>query len=159
GKGVPRDYLSSHYFLIHILSAFVAYASFGLSFIASVLYLSQSHALKSKQVGNFYHRLPPLKDLERFIFYSVVWGVFLLGVGIVSGAFWSNNVFHTFVVREPKSLASIITWFAYGFILLLRARSLIGERKSVVFVLLAFGLVLFTFLGTSFFGTKLHVGI
>ena len=159
GKGVPPDYLSSHFFLIHILSAFIAYASFSLSFIASVLYLIQSHALKSKQVGNFYHRLPPLKELERFIFHSVIWGVFLLGIAIVTGAFWSKSVFRTFIVREPKSIASMITCLIYGLIFFLKTRALVGERRSVLFVLFAFMLVLFTFLGTSLFQTKLHVGI
>ena len=101
GKAIPPEYFNNHYFLIHILSACFAYASFAISFVAAALYLAQAHALKSKQISNFYSQLPPLKDLEKFIFYSVMWGIALLGVAIVSGGFWSKSAFHTFVL-EPK---------------------------------------------------------
>ena len=159
GKVIPSDYLNSHYFLIHILSIFVSYASFALSCTASVLYLIQAHALKSKQLGTFYHELPPLRELEKFIFYSVAWGFCLLGAGILSGALWSKSVFHTFIVREPKAAASMVTWIVYGIVFWLHHKSVISGRRSVLYVLYAFGLVLFTFLGTSFLQTKLHVGI
>ncbi len=159
GKAIPPDYFNNHYFLIHILSACFGYASFAISFAGASLYLAQSHALKSKQVGNFYRKLPPLKDLEGFIFYSVVWGIFLLGIAIVSGGFWSKSTFDTFFVWEPKTISSVLTWIIYVFVFYLHHSSLIGERRSVKFVLFAFAFVLFTFLGTSFMKTKLHVGI
>ena len=49
-------------FMLHILSAFFAYASFAISFAAGVLYLIQRHELKSKHAGTFYHKLPALED-------------------------------------------------------------------------------------------------
>ncbi len=159
GKAIPLDLVDNHYFLIHILSAFFGYASFTLSFVAGTLYWIQSNALKLKQLGSFYQKLPPLKELEQFIFYSVIWGVFLLGIGIVSGFFWSKSVFQTFSVWEPKTIASILTWLTYGIIFYLHSVSLISGKRSVTFVLSAFGFVLFTLLGTSLFQTRLHVGI
>lgn len=159
GKAIPIHYFENYHFLLHILTAFFAYASFTLSFVAAALYLVQSHTLKSKQIGNLYQKLPSLKELEQFIFYSVIWGVFLLGVAIASGLFWSKSMFNTYVVREPKSISSIVTWIVYMSIVFLRNKSKISERRSVRFVFLAFALVLFTFIGTSLFQTKLHVGM
>ena len=98
-------------------------------------------------------------ELERFIFHAVMWGVLLLGIGILSGFAWSKSVFSTFLIREPKMIASILTWFFYGFIFYFHSVSSIQGKRGATFVLLAFGLVLFTFLGTSLLGTKLHVGI
>ena len=158
-KAIPTTYFHDYYFLIHILSAFFAYASFTISFVAAVLYLIQSDLIKSKQLGSFYQRLPSLQELERFIFYSVIWGFFLLGAGIVSGVLWSKSAFQTFLVRDAKAVASVLTWCAYGLIFYLHRRSLIRGKRSVWAVLAAFGLVLFTFLGTSLLGARLHVGI
>ena len=158
-KTMPLDLMDNHFFLIHILSAFFGYASFTISFVAATLYLIQSHAIKSKQLGNFYQKLPPLRELERFIFYAVIWGVFLLGVGILSGIFWSKMVFSTYVILEPKTIASILTWLIYGAVFCFHSASLISGKRSITLVLFAFGLVLFTFLGTSLLQTKLHVGI
>ena len=159
GKAIPPDYFNSHYFLIHILSACFAYASFTISFVAAALYLAQSYALKSKQLGSFYDKLPPLKDLERFIFYSVIWGVFLLGVAIVTGAFWSKSAFNTFLVLEPKTISSILTWIVYSAVFWFHNTSFISGRRSIKLVLISFGLVLFTFLGTSLVKARLHTGI
>lgn len=159
GKAIPLEYMDNHYFLVHILSAFFGYASFTLSFVAATLYLIQSNAIKSKRLGNFYDKLPPLMELERFIFHAVMWGVLLLGIGILSGFSWAKNVFSTFFVLEPKLIAAVATWIIYAFIFYSHSVSKISGKKGVLFVFAAFGLVLFTFFGTSLLGSKLHVGI
>lgn len=159
GRAIPAVYFSDHYFLVHILSAFFAYASFTLSFVAAILYLVQSRLIKSKQLGSFYHKLPPLNELERFIFYAVIWGLFLLGIGILSGILWAANSMRTFEILEPKTVSSLITWGAYGIIFLLHRVSVIRGKRSAKTVALAFALVLFTFLGTSLLQNSLHIGI
>ena len=159
GKAIPTTYFNDHYFLVHILSAFFAYASFTLSFVAAILYLIQSRLIKSKQLGNFYHKLPPLNELEKFIFYAVIWGLVLLGIGILSGILWAKTSVKTFSILEPKTISAVLTWAAYGLIFCLYRLSVIRGRRSVVAVSLTFGLVLFTFIGTSLFQTSLHIGM
>ncbi len=159
GKAIPVSYFDNPYFLIHILSAFFAYASFTLSFVCAALYLIQSYALKSKRIGVFYEKLPPLRELERLIFHAVGWGIFLLSIGITSGLFWSKNALGTYWVAEPKSISSVLTCGVYALALFLQATSRTSGKKSVTLVVFAFALVLFTFVGTSLLKTKLHVGI
>jgi len=159
GKAIPTTYFNDHYFLVHILSAFFAYASFTLSFVAAVLYLIQSRLIKSKQLGNFYHKLPPLNELEKFISYSIIWGLFLLGAGIVSGVLWAATSMKTFSLLEPKTISSLVTWLAYGVIYCLYHFSIIRGKRSAKIVSLTFALVLFTFLGTSLFQNSLHIGM
>lgn len=159
GKAIPTTYFSDHYFLVHILSAFFAYASFTLSFVASVLYLIQSRLIKSKQLGSFYHKLPPLNELEKFIVYAIVWGLFLLGIGILSGFLWAHNALKSFSLMEPKTISSLVTWVAYGIIFFLYHFSVIRGKRSAKIVSFTFALVLFTFLGTSLFQNSLHIGM
>ena len=152
-------YFNNPYFLIHILSAFFGYASFALSFIAAVFYLVLDFSLKQKKSGNFYKQLPALEDLEHFIFTAIFWGVILLAAGILSGSFWAKSAFSSYFVKEPKSFASLLTWTVYLVIIYLHGFLKIKGRRIVRMSLLAFVLVLFTFLGTSLFKTGFHVGI
>lgn len=158
----PNHELFKHfhdgYFLIHILSAFFGYAGFALSFIAATLYLALDRALKLKASGRFYHELLPLDDLERLIFRTLFWGILLLGVAIVSGVLWAKTAFGTFILKEPKSFASLLTWVVYLVIIFLHEVLMIKGRRIVMMSLGAFILVLFTFLGTSLFQTGLHAG-
>ena len=158
----PNEQLFKHvhdgYFLLHILSAFFGYAGFALSFIAALLYLYLDRALKLKNSGYAYHKLPPLEVLERFIFRTILWGVLLLGIAIVSGAFWAKSAFGSFLLKEPKSFASLLTWAFYLVIIYFHEVRMIKGRRVVTMSLGAFVLVLFTFLGTSLFQTGLHVG-
>ena len=147
------------YFLLHILSAFFGYASFALSFVAAALYLALDRALKRKASARFYQKMASLEDLERFIFRTIFWGLFLLGSAILTGALWAQSAFGTFFLREPKSFASLLTWAVYLVIIYLHEVLKMKGRRVVLTCLWAFVLVLFTFLGTSLFQTGLHVGI
>ncbi|MBI1977350.1 MAG: cytochrome c biogenesis protein CcsA [Candidatus Omnitrophica bacterium] len=159
----PNEELFKHfhdgYFLIHILSAFFGYASFALSFIAALFYLVLNRALKEKTSSTFYHRLPPLEDLERLAFRTIQWGVILLGFAILSGALWAKTAFGSFILKEPKSFASFLTWAVYLVIIYLHEVLQIKGKRIVLMSLGAFVLVLFTFLGTSLFHTGLHAGV
>jgi len=152
-------YFNDTYFLLHILSAFFSYASFALSFIAAVLYLMLDTALKKKTAGPFYRNLLSLEDLEHFIFKTISWGLILLAIGILSGAFWARSAFGTFILQEPKTLSSLLTWLVYLVIIYSHGVRKIKGRRMVRMSLWAFVLVLITFLGTSLVQTGFHVGI
>jgi ABC-type uncharacterized transport system permease subunit len=152
-------YFGDTYFLVHILTAFFGYACFALSFIAASFYLFLDQALKRKFAGPIYRELPPLEELERFIFRTIFWGLLLLGGAIVTGALWSKSEFNSFFLKEPKSLASLLTWAVYLAIMYSHTVLAIKGRRIVRMSLLAFVLVLFTFLGTGLFQNGLHVGV
>ena len=152
-------YFSDTYFLIHILTAFFGYASFALAFIGASLYLFLDRVLKRKLTSPIYRQLPPLEDLERFIFRTIFWGLVLLGGAILTGAFWSKSVFGSFILKEPKSLLSLLTWVVYLAIMYGHTVLSIKGRQIVRMSLIAFMLVLFTFLGTGLFQSGLHVGV
>ena len=47
-------------------------------------------ALKSKNAGTFYHKLPSLEELEKLIYQPMIWGASLLGLAVVIGLVWSK---------------------------------------------------------------------
>ena len=144
------------YFVLHLGTAFFAYASFTLSFAAAVLYLVQYRQLKRKRGGTFYHRLPSLKALEGLIYQPMAWGVFLLVFAIGIGFLWSKSAFGTFWLWEPKTILTLgivlfylaLIYFHYG----IASRG----KRLVVMNLVAFALIFVNFFGANFLGKGLH---
>ncbi len=145
-----KPLLRNPYFVMHIVSAFFAYASFTLSFAAGILYLVQYRELKMKHAGKFYHKLPPLEGLESLIYQPLSWGVPLLAAAVGIGFLWSKSVYGEFWIFDPKTIATVITSALYLGILYLRYVSSLRGKQVAVLSLIAFGFVVFSFLGTRF---------
>lgn len=145
-----KQSLLNPYFIVHIVSAFFAYACFTLSFAAGILYLIQYRELKSKSAGTFYHRLPSLEDLERLIYQPLLWGAPLLVAALTIGVIWSKFAFGEFWIFDPKTIATAVIAVLYSSILYLRYVSSIRGKQVALMSLIVFGLVLASFVGTRF---------
>lgn len=144
------------YFVLHLGTAFFAYASFTLSFAASVLYLIQYRQLKRKRGGNFYQRLPSLEALESLIYQPMAWGSFLLALAVGIGFLWAKSAFGTYWLWEPKTVTTIGTIFFYVVLIYFHYGRALHGKRWVVMNLIAFGLVFFNFFGMSLFTKGLH---
>lgn len=144
---LPVTFPADAYFAVHVVSAFFAYACLTISFAASVLYLIQQHELKSKHPGRFYHKLPALEALEKLIFQPMVWGACLLFLAVGVGFLWSKAAFGSYWFSDPKTVATLSTVLCYGIILYLHYVVSMRGKRVVVFSLVAFGMVIVTFLG------------
>ena len=149
-RSVMLPKLLNPYFVVHIVSAFFAYASFTISFAAAILYLLQHRELKSKHAGKFYHKLPPLEELERLIYQPMLWGAPLLLAAVGIGFIWSKSAYGEFWLFDPKTIATSVTAFVYLAILFLRYVSAQRGKQAVVMSVVAFVLVLFSFVGMRF---------
>lgn len=145
-----RKELLNPYFMVHIVSAFFAYASFTLSFAAGILYLIQNRELKSRSAGTFYHRLPSLEELERLIYQPLAWGAPLLLAALAIGMFWSKSAFGRYWIFDPKTFATAITAIFYFVILYLRFHSTVRGKQGALLSLAAFTLVVVSFVGPRF---------
>lgn len=153
---IPEKFLTNHLFAVHTLSAFLAYAAFTISFVTSVLYLLQHRELKSRRGGSFYQHLPNLEELEHIAFFTILLGVPLITITLVTGVFWSKGEFGKYWLWEPKIIFATATWFVYSVLLFVRyVRSMRGI-KMMTYLSLSFFLVLVTFLGASVFQQQAH---
>lgn len=149
-ESTSMKYTLNVFFAAHILSAFFAYACFTVSFAAGVLYLIQQHELKTHKTGTFYHRLPALEVLEKLIFQPMILGAALLLTAVVVGFFWSRVQFGEFWLTDPKTIATFLIVAAYAEILYLHYILSMRGKRVVLFSLLAFLLMIFTFVGLRF---------
>lgn len=153
---IPLPHPLNPYFVVHLATAFFAYASFTLSFAAAALYLFQSHELKKKRGGTFYHKLPSLEALEGLIFPPMAWGVFLLGLAVGVGLLWSKTAFGKFWIGDPKTLLTLGIGFFYLVLLFLHYGLSARGRRVVAVSLLGLVLIFVSFFGTRLAGVGLH---
>lgn len=150
------DRFATILFPLHILTTFAGYASFALAFGASIMYLLQEKALKSRRPGKMLERLPSISELDMMIYHSLSMGFPLLTLGIILGAVWLRQVEGVLLKWDPKIVATLATWLLYAAIV--HARLIIGwrGRRLAGLCILGFMMLLFTFIGVGIMSKGFH---
>jgi len=142
--------LQSNWVTIHVITCFLAYAFFAVSFGASIYYIfvarrgDQTDQQKERDV------------LDGIIYKTVVIGFILLAIGIVTGAAWADYAWGSYWSWDAKETWSLITWLVYA--AFLHSRFALGwhGRRSAIFSIIGFGVTLFCYLGVNLVLSGLH---
>lgn len=137
-------------FPIHTTLLFLAYAAFFVAFAASVMYLWQESALKSKNFSAVFHRLPSLTTVDDIGSTTAGVGFTLFSLGIITGVMWSSACKGRMWHNDPIELFALMTWVIY--LALLHFRVQWRGRKAAWLGIAGFGLVLCTFAGALLLG-------
>lgn len=137
--------------IVHVVAIFIGEASLALACGAGLLYLLQENAIKSKQRGFFFKRLPSLELLDNTGYACIVTGFTMLTFGLITGLIYAKSVWGRFWSWDPKEVWSGITWILYA--VLLHQRLTVGwrGRRAAIMAIIGFAVILFTFLGVNFF--------
>ena len=149
--------LKSNWLIAHVMTCFLGYAAFAVSFGISLLYLIRKRFPENPNPdGGFIAFLPGASQLEWFNYQLVLFGFLWLSVGIITGSIWANSAWGAYWSWDPKETWSLITWFIYA--ALLHARNLQGWKGERVawLSMIGFGCVLFTYFGVNFLLSGLH---
>ncbi|MBN2570030.1 MAG: cytochrome c biogenesis protein [Deltaproteobacteria bacterium] len=138
--------LQSNWLISHVVSSFLAYACFTISFGSSILYLiSPLIKLRTRR---------ELWDEINYKMISI--GFVLLTLGIITGAAWADRAWGRYWGWDPKETWSLITWLVYGAFLHARlVKGWKGVRMSIISIL-GFMAVIFTYLGVNYILSGLH---
>ena len=95
-------------------------------------------------------RLPPLLTMERLLFRMITIGFVLLTLTMLSGIFFSEQVFGKPFRFEHKTVFTLLSWLLFG--ALLTGRHWRGWRgkTALTFVLTGFGTLLLAYVGSRF---------
>jgi cytochrome c-type biogenesis protein CcsB len=135
--------------LVHISSIFLGYTALFLTFVAALMYLIQEHELKSKQPRGFYYRLPSLEICDELYYRSLVVGLPLLSLGILTGFVWASRTWKGPWELDPKILASLVTWLIYLVLFSTRVSGGWRGRRAAYLAIFGFAAILVTFMGIS----------
>ncbi|MGR3177328.1 MAG: cytochrome C assembly family protein [Candidatus Anammoxibacter sp.] len=152
---MPSD-LPRFWLIAHIVPTFFGYASFGIAFIASIMYIIQQKQLRSNFTGTLATRLPSLEGLDALIWRTLSFGFPLITLGLIFGFVWvrSSNILGDDWLLDHKVILGIVAWLVYAAILHIRMIASFHGRKVAILTISGFVLILFTFVGTFFLGSK-----
>jgi cytochrome c-type biogenesis protein CcsB len=149
--------LQSNWLTYHVLTCFLSYAAFAVSFGASIAFLLKKRKgeIREEETGEE-GILPAVTLLDEVIYKANAVGFLLLGIGIITGAVWANYAWGSYWSWDPKETWSLITWFIYA--IFLHARLTRGWRgtRTAVLSIIGFCGVIFTFLGVNYVLSGLH---
>jgi cytochrome c-type biogenesis protein CcsB len=141
--------LKSNWLLAHVITCFIGYAAFALSFGLSLMYLIKRQDSPERR-NIFLKLIPESAILDDLSYQMVVIGFFLLALGIITGAIWAHSAWGSYWTWDPKETWSLITWLIYAVIL--HSRLLRGWRGKRIAILsiIGFCCVLFTYFGVNY---------
>jgi ABC-type transport system involved in cytochrome c biogenesis permease subunit len=97
----------------HIALIFTGYAALVLSFVASLLYLIQEHALKTKRSVGLLSRLPSLQVIDEIGFRALLLGFPFMTFGLIAGTIVAESTYGRVDLLDPKILLSVLMWLVY----------------------------------------------
>jgi ABC-type uncharacterized transport system permease subunit len=142
----PNELLAS----LHIGVALVAYA---------LLFVAALQAIALTVVDRRLHRglpalggdtLPPLLTQERFLFRFLGAGYVLLTITLISGAFFSEELFGKPLTFTHKVVLSVLGWLVFGALLVGRYRYGWRGRAALKWILAGSTLLLLAYIGSKF---------
>jgi HemX protein len=138
--GVPPETLRNKLVTLHIISAGLGVALFGIAFGVAVMYLLQEREVKGKHFGALFSRLPSLDALDRLNQRMVRAGFVVYTVALVAGTLIARVVWKSAWSWDPQQVISLMLWALYGAMVQLRHTGWHGRRYAVL-TLVGFALV------------------
>ena len=143
-------YGSDTVFALHFAIAMLAYALFAVASVHAVVMLAEERWLRRGVMPPFLRGLPPLLEMEALLFRIVMAAFVLLTLTLVTGVFFSEQLFGKAARFNHKTVFGVISWLIFG--LLLAGRYFRGWRgkRAVFFTLGGSVALLLAYVGSKF---------
>ena len=110
-------YAGDPLFTLHFGIAMLAYSLFIVATVHAVLMLALEKWLHRGVLPPFLKSLPPLLEMEALLFRILLAAFVLLTLTVVSGVFFSEQLFGKPLTLNHKTLFGIISWAIFGLLL------------------------------------------
>jgi ABC-type uncharacterized transport system permease subunit len=132
---------------LHAWTALLAYATLAVAAVLALMLWVQERALRRRELHAWMRALPPLVELESLLFRTIATGFVLLSATLLTGALFVEDMLAQHLAH--KTVFSVLSWLAFGALLLGRWR--LGWRGTVA---VGWTLAAMALLGIAFFGSK-----
>jgi ABC-type uncharacterized transport system permease subunit len=133
---------------LHATLALLAYATLAVAAVLAVTVWLQERALRRREFGRWLRALPPLVQFETLLFRTITVGFALLSATLLTGVLFVENLLAQHLVH--KTVLSVLSWIAFGTLLLGRRRYGWRGAKAVRWTLAAMVLLVLAYFGTKF---------
>ena len=154
----PALEVSNHYvpnasqplFMAHIAIALIAYSLFTFAALHALLMTIAERSLHNKPTLIKLPSFPPLMLMEDLLFKVITTGFVLLTITLISGMFFSEQLYGKPLEFTHKIVFSIASWLIYGWLLFGRYQYGWRGKKAINLTLLGFVLLLLAYVGSKF---------
>lgn len=135
---------------LHASVTLLAYAAFGLSCAAGLMFTTQEKNLKQRKVNALLSLLPPISRLEIAVSRLMLTGWILLTLGLVTGVIYLQQHRSEFKPEgDLKLIWSALVWSGYLALLIAHKRRRLTGRRFALAAIGSFAFVALTFWGTN----------
>lgn len=133
---------------LHAWLALLAYATLAIAALLAVMLWLQERALRRRQFHAWLRALPPLTELEDLLFRTITVGFVLLTATLLTGVLFVQDLLAQHLIH--KTVLSVLSWLAFGALLVGRWRYGWRGSKAVGWTMAAMALLLLAFFGSKF---------
>lgn len=133
--------------LLHAWLALLAYATLAVAALLAMMSWLQERALRRRDFHHWLRALPPLVELETLLFRTIAAGFALLTATLLTGVLFVEDLLAQHLVH--KTVLSVLSWLAFGGLLLGRWRYGWRGTIAVRWTLSAMALLLLAFFGSK----------
>jgi len=141
---------NSPLFGAHLTIALLGYAFLTLAALQATLLMIQERRIQQHHPGRLLHGLPPLQTMDRLLFQLIVVGFVFLSLTIISGVFFTEQIFGAPLVFNHHTVLAIIGWGVFATLLVGRWGFGWRGRKAAAWTLAGFVVLLLGYFGTKF---------
>jgi ABC-type uncharacterized transport system permease subunit len=133
---------------LHAWCALLAYATLAIAALLAIMLWAQERALRRREIHRWLRALPPLTELETLLFRTITVGFLLLTATLLTGMLFVQDFFAQHLLH--KTVLSVLSWLAFGALLLGRWRRGWRGPMAVRWTLAAMALLVLAFFGSKF---------
>ena len=136
-------------FTLHFAIAMLAYSLFIVATVHAIVMLAEEKWLRRGVLPPFLKSLPPLLEMEALLFRILLAAFVLLTMTVVSGVFFSEQLFGKPLTFSQKTVFAIVSWFIFGGLLAGHYFRGWRGRKAVNWTLAGFTVLLLAYVGSK----------
>jgi len=143
-------YADEYWATVHIAVALLAYALFVVAALQALVLIGLEARLRKGLPADADGTAPPLLLLERFMFRLVGLGFVLLTATLISGLFFSEEIFGRPLTFTHKNVFSVAGWLTFAVLLFARWRYGWRGRRALRWILAGTLMLVLGYLGSKF---------
>jgi ABC-type uncharacterized transport system permease subunit len=136
-------------FTLHFVIAMLAYSLFIVATVHALVMLAEEKWLHRGVLPPFLRSLPPLLEMEALLFRILLAAFVLLTLTVVSGVFFSEQLFGKALTFTHKTVFAIISWFIFAGLLAGHYFRGWRGRTAVHWTLAGFTMLLLAYVGSK----------
>jgi ABC-type uncharacterized transport system permease subunit len=137
-------------FRLHLALAMIAYGLAVIALLHALLMTAVERGLHERRPAAFLGRLPPLLTLEQLLFRVIGAAFFFVTLTLATGLIFSETLFGRAWRMDHKTVFAVLSWLAFGLLLLGRWRYGWRGRTAVRWTLTGFVLLVLAYVGSRF---------